>query len=109
MGDIFPQFEISEKMNNIVRYMDIDLSEIQFEAMNKMIKYIENNVYFGDAFHTYKKNQINANSFWLSTFYPKNEKDLVEKRNSIRKEVDFKLKQNMHNINAFTNSSTIVF
>ena len=98
ISDIFSDYKIEEQLDNIIRYMDVDLAEIQFKETNKIIKYIEDGVFFGDAYHNYRNDKISANVFWLSTFYPKNAKELLGKRNEIKKSVDTILQQNADNI-----------
>ena len=38
------------------------------KQINKMINYINSDNYFGDEYHSYKKQQIDATDFWYTNF-----------------------------------------
>ena len=69
--------------------------------INKIVKYIKGNNYFGEDFHNYKDNQIKAVNWWVSTFYPdkKGYKETLEKNT---KEFDRMINYNMKEIENFS-------
>jgi hypothetical protein len=37
--------------------------------INNLVVYIKSNNYFGEMYHTYRDNQINANKWWIDNFF----------------------------------------
>ena len=50
-----------------------------------MITYLKSGNYFGDQYNIYTNNQIKANDYWISTFFPVNTNDLNNVKKIINK------------------------
>ena len=68
IGDIFSNMTIPDDYINIIKYININISNKQQITINKMVTFIKSNNYFGNEFHEYKNNQENAHKFWVKTF-----------------------------------------
>ena len=68
--DIFSEYEFSSTFIDQITKMNITLSCEQYDEINKIMKYKNGGNYFGELYHKYKDEQINANKWWLQTFYP---------------------------------------
>jgi hypothetical protein len=38
--------------------------------INDIVKYIKDNNYYGDKYHTYRDKQIESTKWWITNFYP---------------------------------------
>ena len=81
--DIITEFKIPEKIFQKILNMNILISSLQFNQINKLITYIENKEYFGEDYHNYREKQIEASKFWLNSFYTKSESELNSKRKEL--------------------------
>ena len=81
--DIITEFKIPEKIFEKILNMNILISSLQFNQINKLITYIENKEYFGEDYHNYREKQIEASKFWLNTFYTKSESEMNSKRKEL--------------------------
>jgi 23S rRNA U2552 (ribose-2'-O)-methylase RlmE/FtsJ len=70
INDIFIDFDIPKDYIDSFKNMNIILSNKQQIKINKIVKYIKENNYFGDSYHNYKENQKKATTFWLEKYYP---------------------------------------
>jgi len=73
--DIFPNLEIPIEFINKIKYINIQIVNTQQIMINKIIKYIKENNYFGEKYHSYKENQIKANKWWVDKFFINEIKD----------------------------------
>ena len=86
-NDIFPSLKLPSEFVSKMKYINIQVMNRQQVIINKIITYIKNNNYYGEAFHKYRKAQIEANKWWLDTYYHapedynKNRKKLIENVN----------------------------
>jgi hypothetical protein len=70
LNDIFVDFEVPNEFINTIKFINIKLVNIEQIQINEIIKYIQENNYFGDKYHSFKNNQIAASKWWIETFYP---------------------------------------
>lgn len=70
--DIISNYNIQNNIFTKIKDLNINLSNKQFIEMNKIISYINEKDYFGDKYHIYLKNQINASKYWINLFYDEN-------------------------------------
>ena len=61
-------YEIPTVTKVFFKYMNTNLMIKQMKQINKMINYINSDNYFGDEYHSYKKQQIDATDFWYTNF-----------------------------------------
>lgn len=99
--DIFEDLKISTKLKQQFIFINKKIANVQQIMINKIVKYIKGNNYFGEDFHTYKDNQIKAVNWWVSTFYPdsKGYKEALKKNT---KEFDRMINYNMKEIENFS-------
>ena len=84
-------YEISKVTKIFFKYVNTKLMISQMKQINKMINYINSENYFGDEYHMYKKQQIDATEFWYKNFID-NSKTIsykfVEQMKKNRDEID---------------------
>lgn len=99
LNDIFLDIEVPTDFINTIKFINIKLVNIEQIQVNEIIKYIQENNYFGDKYHTFKNNQVESSKWWIETFYPptaniaKTNKETIEKlfnsyidKNNVEKE-----------------------
>ena len=80
LNDIYPDFTVPNELSDIFRMINITLSNRQQIICNKMISFIQGNNYYGELYHNYKNEQINAVKWWISMFYPNDDKSFKKNR-----------------------------
>ena len=70
--DIFLDLNLDtmDKIFQIFKFINIKLINYQQIIINDIIKYIKDNNYFGDKYHKYRNDQIEATTWWNSNFFP---------------------------------------
>ena len=68
INDMFPKFILDDKEIEPFKYINIMLVNVQQIYINKVITYIKSNNYFGDMYHSYRDQQINANKWWIDNY-----------------------------------------
>lgn len=77
--------EMLKDLYNTIKFINIKLVNQQQIIINDIVKYIKDNNYYGDKYHEYRNQQIEATQWWVSNFYPpsnnlyKTNKDTFEK------------------------------
>ena len=66
--DIFPKFILTSNHINVFKFTNTLLANRMQIIINKLVLYIKSNNYFGDEYHTYRTNQIEASKWWLATY-----------------------------------------
>jgi len=66
--DIFPDYKISVNIRNFFQILNTKLMIEQMKQINKIITYIKSENYFGDEYHQFKNNQIQAAQYWEEIF-----------------------------------------
>jgi 23S rRNA U2552 (ribose-2'-O)-methylase RlmE/FtsJ len=85
LNNIVPDMDLPSDLLNIFKFINIKFVNIQQIIINNIVKYIKDNNYFGDKYHAYRNNQIEATKWWVSMFYPpsnnlyKNNKETIKK------------------------------
>jgi hypothetical protein len=70
LNDIFIDFDIPNDFLNFIKFMNIKFVNNEQIQINEIIKYIRENNYYGDKYHTFKNAQIEATNWWINTFFP---------------------------------------
>lgn len=70
VNSIFPTFDIPQNFIDKVILANNRISEFQIILINKMIKFINDQNYYGDVYHKERNKQIEATKKWLSIFFP---------------------------------------
>lgn len=76
--DIFPKFILTSENINVFKYINILLVNDMQICINQLVQYIKSNNYFGDEYHTYRSNQIEATKWWYSTFLIETKPDFTK-------------------------------
>jgi len=76
--DIYPEMDLPSGYLDKFKFMNIKIANPQQIMINDIVKYIKENNYFGDKYHSHREKQIEATKWWVSNFYPPS-KNLFEK------------------------------
>jgi hypothetical protein len=68
--DIFPNLNIPINLNDKIKNINIKIANQQQICINEIIKFINEDNYYGDKYHKYKEIQIESTKWWVSIFYP---------------------------------------
>jgi 23S rRNA U2552 (ribose-2'-O)-methylase RlmE/FtsJ len=95
--DIYPEYDIFSNNNliKLLRGINCKLKNLQYKYINLLLSYINSNNYFGEEYLKYLKSQNISTDYWLSIFYPIDNKD----KEKIKAIIDNKLKENMIKLN----------
>ena len=96
--DIFPKFVLTSNYINVFKYTNILFANKMQIIINKLVLYIKSNNYFGDEYHTYRTNQIEASKWWLGTYF--NDTKMIDKFDKIVKDTS---NYNESELNLFIN------
>lgn len=69
VNDIFPEFDLPDEFINKIKFININIANNQQIMINKIITYIKGNNYFGEAYHDYKDQSIEASKWWSNIFF----------------------------------------
>jgi hypothetical protein len=76
--DIYPDMDLPIGYLNKFKFMNIKIANSQQIMINEIVKYIKENNYFGEKYHSHREKQIEATKWWVNNFYPPS-KNLYEK------------------------------
>ena len=80
--DLFNSYEINEKLKIRLIKINILTSNKLFQSIGEIVNFINSQDYYGDTYENYRNKQIEANDFWINTFYP-DPKDFKETKKKI--------------------------
>lgn len=106
--DIFPEYQIDPFLDLVIKLSSTQLSNEQHKQINEMISYYQAGNYYGDEYRKYLANRREANDFWISTFYPKDNKDLINVRLNINNLIKHKVDLNKKTLEEFKNKLNII-
>ena len=86
--DIYPELIIPQSFINKIRFINIKITTPQQIMINEIVKYIKENNYFGDKYHTFKEGQINATKWWINNFFPPSKNLLEKNKDDLKKMVE---------------------
>ena len=70
INDVFIDLEIKSDFINYITFSNIKLVNQQQILINEIVKFIKENNYFGDKYHDFRNQQIEATTLWVSNFFP---------------------------------------
>jgi 23S rRNA U2552 (ribose-2'-O)-methylase RlmE/FtsJ len=79
--DIFPELQLPQSFINNFKYINIKIANNQQIMINKIVTFIKNKNYFGEEYHNYRSEQIEATKKWISNFFPDKKKIKSSKNN----------------------------
>ena len=62
--------------------MNVHITNRIFKSIGKLVNFVNSQNYYGDEYQNYREAQINANKYWLSTFFP-DQKDFKDNKKNI--------------------------
>ena len=83
--DIVTNFSYEKTVQEEISEMNNKLAANEHLHINKVIEYKNGKNYFGEQYHKFRDQQINANKWWESTFIKDNHKKLAEVRKILLK------------------------
>jgi len=89
--DIYPDLQVPQIFINKIRFINIKIANQQQIMINEIIKYIKENNYFGDKYHTFREKQIDATKWWVSNFYPPSKNIYDKNKEESRKIIESSL------------------
>lgn len=96
LNNIWNDYEIPKDFEFVIKYMNIELGNLEHRMINILIDYINKSNYFGDVYHTSIENQKKTSVFWKENFYGSNYKKSKDNLNSLVSQV---IKENNKNMN----------
>ena len=94
--DIYPDLEIPQSFLNKIKFINIKIATPQQIMINEIVKYIKENNYFGDKYHTFRDKQIESTKWWVNIFYPPSKNLFDKNKDDLKKIVETTL--NKYNI-----------
>jgi 23S rRNA U2552 (ribose-2'-O)-methylase RlmE/FtsJ len=91
--DIFPNFKPNDDLLATTIVLNNAIANQQFVSINEIVKFIDSQNYYGDAYHMYREMQINASKYWISTYLPSKNK-LNEVKKMLFDNINVNIKQN---------------
>ena len=94
--DIYPDLEIPQSFLNKIKFINIKIANPQQIMINEIVKYIKENNYFGDKYHTFRDKQIETTKWWTNNFYPPSENLFDKNKEDLKKLIESTL--NKYNV-----------
>ncbi len=83
--DIIQEYKINDDDKNVIAKININLVGDEHLNINKIIDYKNKKNYFGEQYHKFRNNQIDANKWWNDTFLKNKLSDLNNVKNVLVK------------------------
>lgn len=68
--DLFSEYEIPTQIIHHLTQFNIDIANRQFKSINEIVKFIDDNNFYGDVYQERREMQIDASKYWTDTFLP---------------------------------------
>jgi 23S rRNA U2552 (ribose-2'-O)-methylase RlmE/FtsJ len=98
VSEIFDEFELPQNYFDFFTKVDTTIANIQQIEINKIVDYIKGNNYYGEKYHKYREEQIEATKFWSETFYPINNSIFKSNRDEMSKVLKDGIKLNKEHV-----------
>jgi 23S rRNA U2552 (ribose-2'-O)-methylase RlmE/FtsJ len=89
VNDIFTDLILPQDFLNKIKFININIANNQQIMINKIITYIKGNNYFGEAYHEYKDQSIEASKWWSNVFFNDSNKNTFMQDNAEYYEKEF--------------------
>jgi hypothetical protein len=103
LNSVIADYDLSSEWLNVFKFINIRLVNIQQIIINEIVKYIKENNYFGDKYHQYRNNQIEATKWWISMFYPDSNNSYKKNKENFNKIFEETINKNDLEIKSFIN------
>ncbi len=90
--DIYPDLVVPKDYVSKFIFINNKISNIQQIIINETIKYIKENNYFGEKYHKFKDEQINATKWWTLTYLPPSNNLFEKNKEDLSKSLDNTIK-----------------
>jgi 23S rRNA U2552 (ribose-2'-O)-methylase RlmE/FtsJ len=101
MIDIFPDFNVNNELIHAMTHANTSIANSQMILIHRIIKFIDDHDYYGDAYSMNRQTQINASKFWIEHYLPE-KKNLQKNRDTLNKINNNISKEIFTNINDMT-------
>ena len=98
LNDIFLDVELPKDFIGTFQNINTEIANNQQILINKIIKYIKGNNYFGDKYHQYKKQQIDSTEYWSKLFFPPTNDLYKENQKNIKLKMKQEISKNQENV-----------
>lgn len=88
LNDIFIDYNIEPKIEKYFLIANNRLMNDQYFSINSIITYVNSNNYYGDEYNKFRDAQIQANEYWLQTFYPIGKNNIENLKLSLKENVE---------------------
>ena len=102
--DIFPDMDLPSEYLDKFKFINIKIANPQQIMINEIVKYIKENNYFGDKYHTFREKQIEATKWWTSNFYPPSSNLFEKNKDDMNKLLQANQEKNLIEIGNFSKS-----
>ena len=99
--DMFPKLILPNDFISQFKFINIKLANSRQIIMNDIITYIKENNYFGDKYHIYKNQQINATKWWLLSFFPPSNNLYLKNKEDLEKLLNHTIDKHHAELNRF--------
>lgn len=99
--DIFPEISVPDDLKTSIISLNIEISNLQFKVINKMIEYLDGSNFHGELYMTYRARQIVLCQHWLDVFMNK-ETDNKKAREKALKLIEIAEKKQVHDSEKLT-------
>lgn len=79
--ELVPDYIIDEELEKTMIKINVDIANEQVKNIGEIIRFIEEQNYYGDTYHKARDEQISATKFWLNLFFPNKTKFKESKKN----------------------------
>ena len=100
--DVLPELKLPKDFISAFRYLNISIANNQQIMINKIVKYIKENNYYGEKYHNYRNDQIESTKKWVNEYYPSDKKILIKKLKEFESELKNKVNFNSSEKNYLT-------
>ena len=97
INDIFPEYKLDKNFVNTIVNINSIITNLVLIQVNKTLKYISNNNYFGEEYHKYYNKQIEYSEIWITKYYPIDK--LSNTKDNIDTNFNIIIKKNKNNFN----------
>ena len=74
INDIFIDYQLEEQMINSISQIAREISNRQFEVINEMENYVNEENYYGTIYQNARERQIDVTKFWIDMYFPPDNK-----------------------------------
>lgn len=86
--DLFTNYKLSKEFTDRLIQINIEIANRQLKSINEIVKFINDQNFYGDTYQERRLAQIEASKFWINTFLPE-KKDLEKNRDKFKEIINY--------------------